>query len=612
VAFRSLCVGASILLLAACGSGTGLTLAGDAGAGDALADVVRADAQPGTKTPPIEGVLIDDFEDGDGQAVFLPGGWYSYDDWSNGGGSSISYTGSVNGGAVMNGPGYQSERSLEVTYTFDQGTLPYQPYVGWGVWFADQSAPLDASQFVGIAYTYRGSAHRVRVENFEVADFDFFGMDMGASADWKTVIVPFAQLSQNGWGAKVAFNPASLGNISFEARGNTGQAGKVDIDDLMFLTRLPDQPPDMTIMPPSPPAEVPITSITITHPGQARARAYLDRGYNLSDWLEADRFAGFTYDGAYVAKLAAAGFKSLRLPIDLDLYVLAASGTGDATDVVVQDDLWTVLDAFEQWTAAVGMSLTIDYHEYDDSLNLASPASIDQAVALWRTVAAHFAGNARPDLFYELLNEPELSFGGSDPTQAEWTAVATRMIAAIRTSDTFHSILFGDVNYYGIAQLVSREPLADDNVIYIFHDYEPFIFTHQGASWASMASTHDIPYPYSAERWSEYYGDLGFNSSMPSWILAAAQGYYQTGNRAAVRNQMVQAKRWAVGHNVPVICNEFGAYDRTSRLEDRARYLADVVSIFEELEIPWQEWFLVMDSSGAVLPEYAAAMHLGQ
>jgi hypothetical protein len=34
------------------------------------------------------------------------------------------------------------------------------------------------------------------------------------------------------------------------------------------------------------------------------------------------------------------------------------------------------------------------------------------------------------------------------------------------------------------------------------------------------------------------------------------------------------------------------------------------VSICEELEIPWQHWFMVMDATGAVLPDYRAAMHL--
>jgi len=600
-------------LSAACASDPIATTAADAGLTDGgRPDSGKADSAQSPEALRLEGVLIDDFEDGNGQTTYPGGSWYAYDDKPNGGGSAITYTGGADGGVAMNGPGYGSTRSLEVTYTFDQGALTYQPYVGWGAWFADKPAPLDVSQYLGIGYTYRGSAHRVRIETFEVADYDYMGMEIAASADWKTVVIPFAQLSQGGWGAKVVFNPKNVGNISFEARGATGAQGKVDMDNLMFLTRLPDQVPDMTVNPPDPPAEDPVTTIAITHPGQARASAYLNRGYNITNWLEEARFTGFTYDEAYVANLAAAGFKSLRLPVDLDLYIVSSSGAGEAMDVVVHDDLFTVLDAFVEWTAKVGMSLTIDYHQYDKSMDKAKPETIDTAVAVWRKVAARYASNPRADLFYELLNEPELSFGGTAPTQDEWTAIAERMVAAIRASDTTHSILFGDVGWYGIGYLSKRKPLSDGNVIYVFHDYEPFIFTHQGASWANMASTHDLPYPYSVERWSPYFGDLGFTPAMDAWILDAARNYYRTGNRAYIRNQVAQAKRWAVTNNVPVICNEFGAYDRSSRVEDRARYLADVVSIFKELEIPWQQWFMIMDATGNVVPEYRTALGLGQ
>ena len=560
----------------------------------------------------LEGVLIDDFEDGDDRAAFPGASWYQYDDASNGGKSVLTFTGAPAGGIAMNGPGYQSARSLEISCTFDQGTYLYQPYLGFGVWFAHSNAPMDVSAYQGIAYTYRGGAHRARIETFEVTDYDFLGMNLPASADWTTVIVPFAQIRQEGWGVKVTFNPKSLGNVSFEVRGATGTQSQLNIDNLMFLTKLPNQVPDMTVMPAAPPADSPVDSIAISNPLQAKAMVYLTRGYNITNWLEQARFATFSYDQAYVNKLAAAGFKALRLPIDLDLYVTATTGTGDTLDVTVHDDLFTVLDAFADWTASAGISLTIDYHQYDTSLRMANPDSITKAVVLWGKVAAHFASNPREDLFYELLNEPELSFSGTPPTQAEWTAIAERMVSAIRATDQTHTLIFGDVQWYGIAPLSTRTPLSDGNVVYAFHDYEPFIFTHQGADWANMPLTHDIPYPYSADRWSPYFSDLGFTSSMDSWILAAARNYYQNGNRSAIRNQMLAAKRWAIAHNVPVICNEFGAYEGASQLEDRARYLTDVISIFEELEIPWQEWFMLMDGAGNVIPEYRTAMHLGQ
>jgi endoglucanase len=238
--------------------------------------------------------------------------------------------------------------------------------------------------------------------------------------------------------------------------------------------------------------------------------------------------------------------------------------------------------------------------------------SVSTAIALWGKVAEHFATESREDLFFELLNEPELSFTGTDPTQAQWTTIAEQMIAAIRATDKVHSIIFGDVQWYGIGPLSTRVPLTDTNVIYAIHDYDPFIFTHQGASWASMGSAHDIPFPYIADRWSQYYSDLGYSSLMDPWILGQVQSYYSDGTHSAVRNHILDAKRWAVKYNVPVICNEFGAYDGSSRLEDRVRYYTDVVGVFDELSIPWQIWFMVMDSSGTVLPEYRSAMKLGQ
>ena len=593
----------------------------DAGAPDAGPPGGTSEAgPPDTPKPPsdtspapeLRGVMIDDFEDGDDKTVFPGGAWYQYNDSQNGGASVMTFTGVAPGAIAMNGPGYESERSLEISYTLDQGTLTYPGYLGWGVWFADKDKPMDVSPYVGLAYSYKGGAHRVRVETFEVTDYDFFGMDFPASASWTTVIVPFSQMMQEGWGPRATFNPANVGNISFQVRGSKGQSGRLALDNLMFLTQLPNQEPDMTVLPPDPPAEDPISTIAISNPLQSKAMTYLTRGANITNWLEESRFSKFTYDETFVEKLAAAGFKSLRLPIDLDLYVTSTSGSGDAMDIVIHDDLWTVLDSFLEWTGKAGLSLTIDYHQYDKSINLSKPESLTKAVLLWGKVAEHLAANPREDLFYELLNEPELSFDGTPPTAAEWTALAERMIAAIRSFDKTHTIIFGDVDWYGIHALTARKPLADPNLIYAIHCYEPFIFTHQGAAWANMGSTHDIPYPYSAERWSPYFGDLGFSSSMPSWILASVTGYYQNGNRTALRNLIVKAKRWAVTHNVPVIINEFGAYDRTSRLQDRVNYLTDAVSIFEELEIPWQQWFMLMDANGTVDPAIRKALRLGE
>ena len=370
--------------------------------------------------------------------------------------------------------------------------------------------------------------------------------------------------------------------------------------------------PDLVIDPPAPPPDEEIASLAIPNALQAKAMRYLNRGYNLTNWLESGKFRGFApYDESYVARLRQAGFTALRLPIDLDLYVDQRTVDGTEVSLELSPDLFTVLDAFDQWTERYGLSFTIDYHQYDKSFDMADAAGVAETVELWSAVAQHFAGNSREDLFFELMNEPEQFASGTPPTAAQWTALAEGMVAAIRAHDNVHTIIFGDVQWYGISALTQRTPLTDPNVVYAFHFYEPFVFTHQGASWAGMASTHDIPYPYSMERWSVYSGDFGFTQVTEAWLWSSLRNYYRTGSKSALRNQIIRAKRWAVQHDVPVICNEFGAYDRSSQPADRVRYYTDLVDIFTELEIPWQHWFMLMDATtGAVNSEYSAAFQL--
>jgi endoglucanase len=559
----------------------------------------------------LESLLLDDFEDGDSLPL-IPGGWYGYTDKDSGGLSTLSFVGAAAGAVAMNGPGFQSQKSLEVSYTFEKGTSTIDPYVGFGASIGSDAAPYDLTGYAGISYTYQGGAHRVQVQVSDVTDYDDFGLSLPASPTWKTVTLPFETFAQEGWGVKAPFDLSHVRNIAFSLKGATGASGGLMIDDVLIARSTRAATPDMAIQAAAPPVDATLDSVTIDNPLQAKAMQYLTRGYNLTNWLEQERFTGFKYDESFVQKLAAAGFRSLRLPIDLDLYVASSTGTGDSLAITVSDDLWQVLDSFDAWTHGHGLSLTIDYHQYTTLPDVANPDSVQTAVLLWAQVAAHFSKNAREDLFFELMNEPELSFGGTDPTQAEWGAIAERMVSAIRAEDSAHSIIFGDVEWYGIDKLVSRQPLSDTNVIYAFHDYEPFIFTHQGATWANLGAAHDLPYPYDPARWSEYYAGLGFNASMEPWLLNALKSYYRDGNRSAIRNHIVMAKRWAVTHGVPVICNEFGAYDATSALADRARYYRDMVEVFQELQIPWQHWFMIMSADGSVIPEYRQAFLLDE
>jgi licheninase len=550
-----------------------------------------------------EDLLVDDFEDGD-QTTALGGNWYGYTDIDAGGGSLLGPQ------PWISAEGYQSSHGFAATYTLTKANYEWDPFIGVGA-----SVTEDVSTYEGLAYWFRGPAHTVRFETTDVVDYDFFAFSVPSSSVWTEIKIPYVNLQQEGFGAAVPWDVTKLKSLSWHVVAPDGTTGKIELDDVYFEKSLDivKGPPDLMISEPAPPPLNELDSIEIANPLQEKAMAELNRGYNLTNWLEDGRFDGFVYDETTVENLAAAGFRALRLPIDLDLYVTESSGSGDELSLTLHEDLFTILDSFDEWTAAHGLSLTIDYHQYDGSLALGDPASVDEVVALWRAVAAHFKDSARTDLYFELMNEPELSSGVPDilPTMP-WTDAATRIISAIRAEDTTHTIIFGDVNWYGIDQLAARTPFSDDNIVYAFHFYDPFIFTHQGASWANMATTRKIPYPYSPERWSEYSSDLGLSKSNAAWIWDQFRNYYKNGSRQALYNRIALAKAWGVTNDVPVICNEFGAYDRSALREDLVRYYGDVIGIFEELEIPWTHWFMILQEDGTVADDYVQAFRLAE
>ena len=407
-------------------------------------------------------------------------------------------------------------------------------------------------------------------------------------------------------------------NISWQVKGVTGTVDSLMIDNLYLgdtseikVIRVEDLGvPKAAVIP----TVVPLASIAITNPMQTLAEK-LDHGINTDSWLEeAAPFTGFRYSEPDVKNWAAKGFKALRLPIDLDQYVVDKAGYLAGTAAfAVKDSLFVVLDSFELWTARYGMSFTIDYHEYDkgfDATTSKNPVYVSMMTQLWKHVAEHFASNTRDDIFYELFNEPDNAVGA-----ATWGSVAQSMIDSIRTMDTSHAVIFGDVNWYGVASLVNRTPLNDSKVIYAIHYYEPFIFSHQGTSWTDANSLHGIPFPYDSASWPTSSSDLGVTASTVGYIKSQIINYYKTGNKETQKIQIQRAKQWAVTHNVPLILNEFGAYGPVADNASRLRFYRAITEICQELEIPWQHWgitdpFSVLDSNGELLPGMKDALQL--
>jgi endoglucanase len=107
-------------------------------------------------------------------------------------------------------------------------------------------------------------------------------------------------------------------------------------------------------------------------------------------------------------------------------------------------------------------------------------------IALWRAIAARYAHE--PTIAgYDLLNEPVV-----ETDIGQWKSLAERTITAIREIDPNHAIFVERVNAVGADWAENDDRnffrVSDPNVVYEFHFYKPFHFTHQGAPWVDFAA----------------------------------------------------------------------------------------------------------------------------
>lgn len=558
-------------------------------------------------------ILIEDFEDGNIQNN-LGGQWYSFND-NDQGGKSIIKQQIWQKGFVSTG-GYESKGMLSVDVVLNKGSYQWNPFYAFGTTI--EEATINPSDFAGISYWHKGAAHKFEVNTPDITDYDYYQTQVSASDVWKLVTIDFSMLNQEGWGKKTALDLDNSINLVWNVNKNSGS---FQIDDIRFVKEITYvKQYNMEILPASIPAPVAVKG-NVSSPLNDLSKKYLSKGMNLASWAEADKITStnpkdWKYNEATIKLQADQGLLGIRFPIDLDLYVVDHLNVlnGSKKKIEIEPMLFTLLDSMNIWTKRYGLSYTIDYHAYDGSYSRAAskdPKFREAVSSLWRIVAEHFVNEKRPDLFFELTNEPGLSLPeGEFIDQADWTLLAQMMIDSIRKVDKTRPVIFGDTQWYSLDELIKNKPLKDQYVIYCFHMYDPFVFTHQGASWTNMSSVKGIPFPYSPERWSTEFRDFGITDDTPQWVKDQVKRYYLEGNKQYIKNRLAKVKNWAFDHNVPLICNEWGALPNTAKIEDLNAYFKTMGEIFREMDISWQVWFGIMDSENRLLPGMAEALDL--
>ncbi|WP_183768991.1 glycoside hydrolase family 5 protein [Tunturiibacter empetritectus] len=330
---------------------------------------------------------------------------------------------------------------------------------------------------------------------------------------------------------------------------------------------------------------------------------HLSHGINTSRWFAqspdnytVQRLRSFTTtdDIVLIRKL---GFDHIRISIDAKPLLDWQRNLPQAAPFMAELD-HVVQVALEQKLAVI-----IDLHpesRYKQQL-LQGTEPVGRFGMLWQSVAKHF-GSMDPNLvFFEIMNEPEQS------DTHRWQGIESFVAGQIRAVAPQHTIIASGAKWSGLEDLMLLEPIPYDNVIYTFHDYEPFAFTHQGATWTDPAvqPLRRVPYPSTPEN---------VEKNVQQEPTLAGQLFVKQYGLARWDAQRVDAtidfaERWSKLHHAPVYCGEFGVHRPFADEAMRAHWLRDMRIALEKHHIGWAMWDyqdnfgVVTKKNGATIPD---------
>ena len=308
------------------------------------------------------------------------------------------------------------------------------------------------------------------------------------------------------------------------------------------------------------------------------ALGHFRKGANFGNYLEAPRTQnwGVTYSERDLDAVKAEGFDHVRLPIRWNDYA------GAGPEFKIEQQLFDKVDFMVTNTLARGLSIIVNIHHFDE-FTTDPAANTKKFQALWKQIAERY-GKYPERLAFELLNEPR-----DAATTEVMNPIYGETIRIIRESNPKRTIFVGPGKWNSLDEVEKLKlPENDRNLIVTVHSYEPFLFTHQGASWTAPATaTTGIVYPGPPsepvtpaegardKNWFERYNKLP-TAENPSGPVAFTA-------------RMEKAARWSAENNRPIHLGEFGAYEKADR-ESRIRYYTDMRKTAERLGFGWAIW----------------------
>jgi endoglucanase len=330
-------------------------------------------------------------------------------------------------------------------------------------------------------------------------------------------------------------------------------------------------------------------ALALILPGAALAEPVsLKRGLNLGLWIDWLSMGEMLADPStldpypdwqrevtprMLEVLAEQGFDFVRMPVDPG--PMLAYGPGES-----QDQLIAGIRTATQLALDAGLKVVVDLHPLPrgDETGVMEDILGDlwpDYVTLVARLASDLSTLPQDRVVLEFLNEPtfdcEAVYAGAPP---RWPGMQAELHAAARAAAPELTFVLTGACWSQANALASLDPalIADDNVLWTFHSYEPFLFSHQGATWSSAPEKYvwDLPYPPSAVT-KDLAADL---ATAAKDRMAAAEGQadtdlidkaiadYRAYPDSIVTAEIDRAAAWADEHGIPrdrLFLGEFGA-----------------------------------------------------
>lgn len=311
------------------------------------------------------------------------------------------------------------------------------------------------------------------------------------------------------------------------------------------------------------------------------------KGVNLGGWIsqcvsyEKEHFETFITEDD-IKTISQWGLDHVRLPIDYDII---ADDDGEFIPYGIE-----LIDRCISWCEKYNLNIILDLHKtkgymFDCHVVHSALLFFDDDnlqryfIDLWTKLAKKY-GNRPANISFELLNEI------TDPCISDkWNLIAKRTISAIRKYAPDTHIVVGGTRYNAAISIPELDEPYDDLIVYNFHCYEPFLFTHQAAHWVDyMPADFKAGWPDTIESYKEKVKQFDLN------LMGAILDIdCQKVGPELFELVFESALKTAEERNVPLYCGEYGVIDK-AQSPDILAWFKDINSVFEKHGISRAAW----------------------